>query len=157
MAREDEDWRKRYEQEREPVIEDHDSPVIFYNETVIDHFTNPRNVGEMTDADGYALIGDPSCGDQMKLWIKVKKNKIIDIKFKSFGCPGAIATSSMATVLAMGKTLSEAKRLTDDDVVIALGGIPANKKHCSLMGVGALLEAIKDYERKREKVKCSTE
>lgn len=149
MTKDDEDWRKRYEQEREPVIEDQENGVIFYNETVIDHFTNPRNVGVMTDADGYALVGDPSCGDQMKLWIKVENNRLADIKFKSFGCPGAIATSSMTTVLAMGKTLDDAKQLTDDDIVIALGGIPANKQHCSLMGVGALLEAIRDYETRK--------
>jgi nitrogen fixation NifU-like protein len=105
-------------------------------------------VGEIEDADGYALVGDPSCGDQMKLWIKVCNNRITDIKFKSFGCPGAIATSSMATVLAMGKSIAEAKKLTDDDIIIALGGIPANKAHCSLMGVGALLAAISDFEHR---------
>ena len=120
---------------------------IFYNETVIDHFTNPRNVGEIEDADGFALVGDPACGDQMKLWIKVEAGYIVDIKFKSFGCPGAIATSSMATTLAMGLHCDDAKRLTDDDVVRALGGIPSNKEHCSLMGVGALQAAIKDYEQ----------
>jgi NifU-like protein involved in Fe-S cluster formation len=146
MAREDEDWRKLYEQEREPVMEDQEEAVIFYNDTVIEHFTNPRNVGEIDGADGYALVGDPSCGDQMKLWIKVTASYITDIKFKSYGCPGAIATSSMATQLAMGMHLEDAKSLTDDDVVRALGGIPANKQHCSLMGVSALLAAIKDYE-----------
>ncbi len=103
----------------------------------------------MSDADGYAMVGDPSCGDQMKLWIKVEENRIADIKFQSFGCPGAIATSSMASVLALGKTIEEAKLLTDDDVILALDGIPENKRHCSLMGINALLEAIKDYERNR--------
>jgi len=137
------DWKKAY---MKPEPEEYQGPVLFYNETVIDHFTNPRNVGEIADADGYALIGDPSCGDQMKLWIRVKDGIITDIKFKSFGCPGAIATSSMATTLAMGKSLEDAKKLTDDDVIRALGGIPENKAHCSLMGVGALHAAIQDYE-----------
>jgi nitrogen fixation NifU-like protein len=125
----------------------------YYNETVLDHFANPRNIGEMTEgeADGFALLGDPSCGDQLRLWIKVQDNKIVDIKFKCFGCPGAIATSSMLTVLAIGKTIEQAKKLTDNDVIIALGGIPDVKKHCSLMGVGALHHAIKDYEGKNVK------
>jgi nitrogen fixation NifU-like protein len=131
-----------------PQAADEDAGVIFYNETVIDHFTNPRNVGEIDDADGFALVGDPSCGDQMKLWIKVAAGHIVDIKFKSFGCPGAIGTSSMTTQLAMGLHLDDAKQLTDDDVVRALGGIPANKQHCSLMGINALLAAIKDYEQR---------
>jgi len=123
-------------------------PVLFYNETVIDHFTNPRNVGEIENADGFALVGDPTCGDQMKLWIRVEGGYILDVKFKSFGCPGAIATSSMATMLAMGMHIDDVKMLTDDDVVRALGGIPANKEHCSLMGVGALHAAIRDYEQR---------
>jgi len=148
MIKADEARRKHYEQDREPVIEDTGAGVIFYNETVIDHFTSPRNVGEIDNADGFALVGDPACGDQMKLWIKVDAGYIVDIKFKSFGCPGAIATSSMATTLAMGMSLDEAKRLTDDDIVRALGGIPSNKEHCSLMGVGALQAAIRDYEQR---------
>jgi nitrogen fixation NifU-like protein len=109
---------------------------LSYNETVMDHFANPRNIGEMAEgeADGFSLTGDPGCGDQLRLWIN--------------GCPGAIASSSMLTVLAMGKTIEEAKRLTDDDVIEALGGIPEQKKHCSLLGVGALHRAIQDYEQK---------
>jgi len=148
MAKKSTDWRDLYtnKTEDEPALPD--GPILFYNELVIEHFTNPRNVGEMPGADGYALVGDPSCGDQMKLWIKVEEGRISDIKFKSYGCPGAIATSSMATVLAQGKTLAEAKKLTDDDVVLALGGIPENKRHCSLMGINALLSAIQDYEKK---------
>jgi len=146
------DWKKAYAPAAQQEFEEHQGPVLFYNETVIDHFTNPRNVGEMADADGYALIGDPSCGDQMKLWIKVEQGILVDIKFKSFGCPGAIATSSMATVLAKGKSISEAKKLTDDDVIRALGGIPENKAHCSLMGVGALHAAIRDYEQRHVNV-----
>ncbi len=128
--------------------ENSDASYIFYNDIVIDHFTNPRNVGEIDNADGFALVGDPACGDQMKLWIKVDAGYIVDIKFKSFGCPGAIATSSMATTLAMGMHCDDAKQLTDNDVVRALGGIPSSKEHCSLMGVGALQAAIRDYEQR---------
>lgn len=123
----------------------------FYNETVLDHFINPRNIGEMTDgeADGYAAVGSASCGDLMEVWIKVESGKIADIKFKCFGCPGAISTSSMMTVLALGKTLEEAKKLTDGHVVVALGGLPEQKVHCSLIGIKALHAAVKDYERKK--------
>ncbi|MBW2558126.1 MAG: iron-sulfur cluster assembly scaffold protein [Deltaproteobacteria bacterium] len=123
------------------------APILFYNDVVLEHFTNPCNVGEMLqdEADGFALVGDPTCGDQMKLWIKVESDTITDIKFKSFGCPGAIATSSMATKLAMGKTLEKAVQLTDDDVIRALGGIPEEKKHCSLLGITAIHGAINDY------------
>jgi nitrogen fixation NifU-like protein len=149
MAKKSNDWRDLYRKQTKEEPQAHKGPVLFYTEIVIDHFTNPRNVGEIPDADGYALIGDPSCGDQMKLWIKVKENRISDIKFQSFGCPGAIATSSMATMLALGKTIAEAKKLTDDDVVLALGGIPENKRHCSLMGINALLAALDDYEKKQ--------
>ena len=97
------------------------------------------------EADGYALIGDPSCGDQMKLWIQVHGERIRAIRFRSFGCPGAIATSSMATELALGRTLEEALALTDDDVIEALGGIPESKRHCSLLGINALHAAIVDH------------
>jgi len=126
-------------------------PILFYNDIVLEHFTNPRNVGKLKrrDTDGFALVGDPACGDQMKLWISVKANRIHDIAFQSFGCPGAIATSSMLTELAKGQSIEEAKRITDDDVVEALGGIPARKRHCSLLGVQALLEAISDYESRQ--------
>jgi nitrogen fixation NifU-like protein len=126
-------------------------PVLFYNEIVIDHFTNPRNVGDLTpqNTDGYALVGDPSCGDQMKLWITVKSGRIADIAFRSVGCPGAIATSSMLTVLAKGKPIDDARRITDDDVVDALRGIPEKKRHCSLLGVQALHAAIEDFEKRQ--------
>ncbi|MBN2491942.1 MAG: iron-sulfur cluster assembly scaffold protein [Planctomycetes bacterium] len=126
-------------------------PVLFYNDVVLDHFLNPRNVGELSamEADGYGLVGDPLCGDQMKLWIAVREGRIARIAFKSFGCPGAIATSSMLTALAEGKTITEARNITDDDVVAALGGIPEKKKHCSLLGVRALQAAIDDWERRR--------
>ena len=126
-------------------------PVLFYNEVVIDHFMNPRNVGALpeAEADGFGLVGDPSCGDQMKLSIAVNDGRIARIAFKSFGCPGAIATSSMLTALAEGKSVEDARRITDDDVIEALGGIPENKRHCSLLGVRALQAAIDDWQKRR--------
>ena len=129
-----------------------DGPVLFYNEVVIDHFTNPRNVGELSksDTDGFGLVGDPLCGDQMKLWIAVRAGRVAKIAFKSFGCPAAIATSSMLTALAEGRTIEEARSITDDDVIEALGGIPERKRHCSLLGVRALQFALEDWERRRE-------
>jgi nitrogen fixation NifU-like protein len=146
------DWKALYEKPQELDVQ-HTGPLLFYNELVIDHFTNPRNVGELENPDGEAVIGDPSCGDEMKVCIKVEENRIVDIKFKSYGCPGAIATSSMMTEMAKGKTIEEAQKITDDDVVIALGGIPEKKKHCSLMGVTGLLAAIDDYlQRNHEEV-----
>jgi nitrogen fixation NifU-like protein len=125
-------------------------PLLYYNDTVIDHFLNPRNVGEISPAetDGFGLVGDPTCGDQMKLWIAVRGGRIAKIAFKSFGCPGAIATSSMLTALAENQTLEAARAITDDDVIEALGGIPENKKHCSLLGVRALHAAIADFARR---------
>jgi nitrogen fixation protein NifU and related proteins len=130
---------------------EYSGPVLFYNEDVIDHFTNPRNVGELSESEtnGYGLVGDPSCGDQMKLWVSIKEDRIDKIVFKSFGCPGAIATSSMLTDLAKGHSVEDAKRITDDDVIEALGGIPERKKHCSLLGVLALQAALKDWEARQ--------
>jgi nitrogen fixation protein NifU and related proteins len=148
------DWKdlykkKAYEEDELRVgMELPHGPVLFYNELVADHSTNPRNVGRIADADGFADIGDPSCGDSMQLWIKVDKDRITDIKFLSSGCAGAMATSSMTTVLAKGKTISEAKRITDAHVILALKGIPSRDGKCILSGTTALLEAIKDYERK---------
>lgn len=129
-------------------------PVLYYNEIVLDHVRNPRNVGEMAGetCNGFAEVGDPSCGDMLKLWIRVESGKIVDVKFKTFGCPGAISTSSMLTVLAKGKSIGDAKKLTDDDVVLALRGIPEHKKHCSLLGVTALHQAIRDYENRQNKI-----
>lgn len=126
-------------------------PVLYYNDVVMDHVQNPRNVGEMSaeEADGFSITGDSACGDQLYLWIKVGSGKITDIKFKTFGCPGAISTSSMLTVLAKGRTIEEAKKITDDDVIEALGGIPERKKHCSLLAVTALHDAIQGHERKQ--------
>ncbi len=155
MSNRNEAWKDLYAKEEEPV--ETMGPVLYYNETVMDHFSNPRNIGNMADeeADGYSLTGDPACGDQLKLWIKVESGRITDIKFKCFGCPGAISTSSMMTVLVKGKTIEEAKKLTDDDVIEALGGIPERKKHCSLLGVTSLHNAIKDYEERQKRL-CSS-
>jgi nitrogen fixation protein NifU and related proteins len=132
-------------------LPEYSGPVLLYNEDVLDHFMNPRNAGELSESetDGYGLVGDPSCGDQMKLWISIQSGCIAKIAFKSFGCPGAIATSSMLTDLAKGKSIEDAKRITDDDVVEALSGIPERKKHCSLLGVQALQTAIKNWETRQ--------
>ncbi len=133
--------------------ESHSGPVhsglsLYYSESVMDHFINPRNVGELQDADGQAEVGDITCGDHMTLAIRVEDGFIAQAVFRCFGCPGAIATSSMTTVLATGMCVEDAKCLTDDDIVQALGGLPEYKRHCSLMGVRALQRAIKDFENK---------
>lgn len=120
-----------------------------YSDKVMDHFANPRNVGEIPDADGIGKVGNPQCGDVMWLYIKVKDNIITDIKFKTFGCGAAIATSSMITELAKGKTLEEAKVISRQDVATALEGLPPQKMHCSNLAADALREAIKDYEAKK--------
>ncbi len=117
---------------------------IFTN-NFIDHFTKPRNVGEIENADGYAKVGDPACGDFIQVWIKVENQIIADYKYKVFGCGGAIATTSVASELAIGKHLKQAIKLTDDDVIQTLGGIPENKAHCSLLGINGLRAAIADY------------
>ena len=123
--------------------------VAVYSDKVMEHFANPRNVGEIVDADGIGKVGNPQCGDVMWLYIKVKDNIITDIKFKTFGCGAAIATSSMITELARGKTIEEAKKISRSDVADELGGLPAVKMHCSNLAADALKEAIKDYEAKQ--------
>lgn len=124
-----------------------------YSEIVMDHFKNPRNVGEIPDADGVGEVGNPVCGDMMNVYIKVKDNVIEDVKFKTFGCGAAIAVSSMITTLAKGKTLDEAMKITNKDVAEALGGLPKNKLHCSNLGADALHAAIKNYlDRKAGKI-----
>lgn len=112
-------------------------------------FRNPHNVGVLEDADGIGKVGNPVCGDLMHVYIKVRDNKIADVKFKTFGCVAAIATSSMITDLAKGKTLEEAKKLTNNDVVKNLGGLPPIKMHCSNLAASALKKAIEDYEKKQ--------
>ncbi len=127
-----------------------------YSEKVMAHFANPHNVGEIPDADGIGKVGNPQCGDVMWLYIKVKDDIITDIKFKTFGCGAAIATSSMITELAKGKTIEEARKITRADVADELGGLPPVKMHCSNLAADALREAIKDYESKHAEKKPST-
>ena len=119
-----------------------------YSEKVMEHFSNPRNVGEIEDADGVGTVGNPVCGDLMTIYIKVKDNIIEDIKFKTFGCGAAIATSSMVTELAMGKTIEEALAITRQDVADELEGLPPVKMHCSNLAADALHAAIDDYKKK---------
>jgi nitrogen fixation NifU-like protein len=120
-----------------------------YSEKVLDHFKNPRNVGELENADGEGTVGNPVCGDMMTMYIKVKDEKIEDIKFKTFGCGAAIATSSMTTELAKGKTLDEALNITRQDVADALDGLPPVKMHCSNLAADALHEAINNFKEKK--------
>ena len=116
-----------------------------YSEKVMDHFSNPRNVGEIDNPDGVGEVGNASCGDIMKIFLKVDNNVIIDIKFKTFGCGAAIATSSMVTEMALGKTIDEALALSNQAVAEALDGLPVQKMHCSNLAADALHEAIKNY------------
>ncbi|GAV21714.1 Fe-S cluster assembly scaffold protein NifU [Carboxydothermus pertinax] len=120
-----------------------------YTEKVMDHFTNPRNVGEIPDADGVGEVGNPSCGDIMRIYIKVDGDKITDVKFKTFGCGAAIATSSMVTEMVKGKTIEEAMKITNKAVAEALDGLPPQKMHCSNLAADALKVAIEDYFKKK--------
>jgi len=122
-----------------------------YSEKVMDHFTNPRNVGDMEDADGVGTEGNPTCGDAMKIFIKVKDDRIVDAKFKTFGCGAAIAVSSMVTEMVKGKTLDEALAISKEAVANELGGLPPQKMHCSNLGADALKKAIEDYRSKQKK------
>ena len=120
-----------------------------YSEKVMDHFMNPRNMGEIPDADGVGTVGNPACGDIMQLYIKVEGDVIRDVKFKTFGCGAAIATSSMVTELVKGKTLEEAEKISNRTVAEALDGLPPIKMHCSNLAADALHAAIEDYRKKR--------
>ena len=120
-----------------------------YSKKLMDHFQNPRNVGEMSDADGVGVEGNPTCGDVMKLFIKVQDDKIVDAKFQTFGCGAAIAVSSMITEMAKDKTLNEALSITKESIADALDGIPPQKMHCSNLGADALHKAIEDYKDKK--------
>ena len=122
-----------------------------YSEKVMDHFTNPRNVGEIKNPDGIGEVGNPVCGDMMTFYIKVKDNRLADIKFKTFGCGAAIAVSSMVSEMAMGKTLEEAMKITPKAVADELEGLPKQKFHCSNLGAQALNKAIEDYLAKKKK------
>ncbi len=119
-----------------------------YTEKVMDHFQNPRNVGEINEADGIGEVGNAVCGDIMKIFLKVKDDRIEDIKFKTFGCGAAIATSSMVTEIVKGKTLEEALQVTNQAVAEALDGLPPHKMHCSNLAADALHKAIEDYQNK---------
>lgn len=119
-----------------------------YTENVIDHFLDPKNVGEIEDAHAKVKVGDPNCGDYIEMFLKVKDDRIEDLKYLVFGCIGAISTSSALTEIVMGMKLDEAIQVTDDDVVAYLGGIPEKKKHCSLLGVRGLLAAVEAYREK---------
>lgn len=119
--------------------------AAFYSEKVMDHFTNPRNVGELENANGIGEIGNAKCGDIMKMYIRVENNVIADVKFKTFGCGSAIATSSMATEMIKGKTIEEALKLSNKAVVEALDGLPAHKIHCSVLAEQSIKAAIADY------------
>jgi nitrogen fixation NifU-like protein len=116
----------------------------------MDHFRNPRNVGEIDDADGIGEVGNPVCGDMMTFYIKVEDGRLKDVKFKTFGCGAAIAVSSMVSEMAIGKTIGEALQITNAMVASELGGLPPNKLHCSNLGADALHKAIEDYENKRK-------
>ncbi len=121
-----------------------------YSEVVMDHFKNPRNVGELPDADGVGEVGNPACGDIMTFYIKVKDDVIDDIKFQTFGCGAAIAVSSIVTEMALGKTLDEAYEISHKSVIDALEGLPKKKHHCSNLGSDALQRAIEDYRAKQQ-------
>ena len=119
--------------------------MALYTETVMDHFMHPRNVGSIENADGVGEVGNAKCGDIMKMYLKIKDNVIEDVKFETFGCGSAIASSSIATEMIKGKTIDEALAVTNQQVVDALGGLPAHKLHCSVLAEEAIKSAVKDY------------
>ena len=122
--------------------------MALYSEKVFDHFKNPRNVGEIPDADGIGEVGNAKCGDIMKMYLKIDNNIITDVKFETFGCGSAIASSSMATTMIKGKTIEEALTVTNKDVVEALDGLPAHKLHCSVLAEESIKSAVQDYYEK---------
>ena len=124
--------------------------MAFYSDKVMDHFQNPRNVGEIQNADGVGEVGNPVCGDLMTFYIKVQDNIIQDVKYKTFGCGAAIAVSSIVSEMAKGKTIEEALKITNALVAKELGGLPPNKLHCSNLGADALHKAIEDYKKKQK-------
>ena len=124
---------------------------MIYSDKVMEHFQNPRNVGTISDADGVGQVGNPVCGDMMTFYIKVKGNRLDDVKFKTFGCGAAIAVSSMVSEMAKGKTIDEARKITPELVAKELEGLPKNKFHCSNLGAQALNRAIDDYVAKKGK------
>jgi nitrogen fixation NifU-like protein len=144
------DWKEHYQQHEEA---EESSGYLVYNETIIEHFKNPRHIGEIENPDGMALVGDPRCGDHIRLYLNIEGDKIVDIRYKVFGCAAAIATTSILSELVINKDLDDALAITDDDVIEAAGGIPARKAHCSLLGVVGLHTALAEYFLKKEKGK----
>ena len=142
------DWKEHYQKYEET---EESSGVLVYNETILDHFKNPRNIGEIEKPDGMALVGDPNCGDHIRLYLTIEGDRIADIRYKVFGCAAAIATTSILCELVINKDLDDALSITDDDVIEAAGGIPARKAHCSLLGVVGLHTALAEYFLKKEK------
>lgn len=120
-----------------------------YNDIVIDHFRNPRNVGEIEDPDGVGEVGNPVCGDMIRITVKVEDDRLVDVRFKTFGCGAAVASGSMGTEMAKGKTLEEAYSITNRDVAEALGGLPPEKLHCSNLAADGIRAAIDDYRARR--------
>jgi nitrogen fixation NifU-like protein len=131
--------------------------ILMYSEKVMDHFSNPRNVGEIADANGVGEVGNAKCGDIMKIYLQIEDNIIKDVKFKTFGCGAAIATSSIATEMIKGKTVEEALELTNKAVIEALDGLPPAKIHCSVLAEEAVKAAIEDYMKKQGKETKSSE
>ena len=120
-----------------------------YSDKVMDHFMHPRNMGEIEDASGVGEVGNPACGDVMRLYLKIEDNRIVDAKFKTFGCGAAIASSSMTTEMIKGKTIDEALEISNKAVAEALGGLPRAKEHCSVLAEDALKAALEDYKKKQ--------
>ena len=128
-----------------------------YNEKVMDHFTNPRNVGEIPDASGVGTVGNPICGDVMKMFLKIENDTIVDVKFKTFGCGAAVATSSMVTEMVKGKTIAEALKVSNKAVAEALGGLPPVKMHCSVLAAEALRATLADYYTRQGEIEKAAE
>ncbi len=126
-----------------------------YSSIVLDHFANPRHVGAMPDADGYGRLRDDSCGDVIELFIKVREGRIADVRYRTFGCAVALASSSMASDLAIGQTLAAAAAITDEALAEALGGLPEGKRHCTVLAVGALRLALEDYLARHPEAYCA--
>ncbi len=126
-----------------------------YTETLIDHFTNPRNIGTIPNPDGYARVESPGCGDIMELFLKIEDNRIVDAKYRAFGCAAAIASSSLASVMIKGHTLEDAARVTDEQIADALGGLPDVKLHCAVMAASAINAALKNYCASHDSPICS--
>ena len=129
--------------------------MALYSEKVMDHFLHPRNVGVIEDADAIGEVGNAKCGDIMKMYLKIKDGIVVDVKFETFGCGSAIASSSMATEMIKGKPLSEVRKLTNQAVTEALDGLPAHKIHCSVLAEEAIHSALEDYERRQEEAKSN--